>query len=94
MDLIIPYVLSSDWKVAYREAKKLLESATFEKWGIEAEIKAILKLKEIKAEGRGFTLLIKFEKSNCHAHLNLSSILRPLRRKILSEIENELRKII
>lgn len=60
------------------------------------KVKATLDYAEDKiiAKGKGFVLEMEFFESYCEIKTDLSLLLRPLKTKVLSSIEHQLKKVI
>jgi hypothetical protein len=46
------------------------------------------------AKGKGFTLNVAFKEDHCAINLDVSFILKPLRKKILEGIDKQFRRVV
>lgn len=91
-----------DKKILYQKLKNKDEAYVAVKEAVTPEmlarfqVKAELEYKEdlIVAKGKGFQLDMGFDDDGCWYKLDLSFVLRPLKKKILSSIEKQLLRVV
>lgn len=77
---------------AYQAALAQITPEYIEKWKINAEISYDEPGKKITAKGKGFTLCLSFDETQCLVDLDLSFLLKPLRGTIMEQVEKKLQK--
>lgn len=92
MGLKIDYKNNQNRDEAYLKIKSLITPAYIEKFQVKADVVYDDAKKTVKATGSGFTLTLNFEDTYCDVNLELSLILRALKSKILSKIEDQMKR--
>jgi len=94
MDLTIGYDKASSQSEAYELAKEAITPEYVAKFNVNADITHSPEKGQIVAKGKGFTLSLFFGENECNVKLELSFLLKPLRKTILEKVENKVRKTL
>ncbi|MBC7538329.1 MAG: hypothetical protein H7281_05885 [Bacteriovorax sp.] len=92
MALKIDYKTVNDRDAAYTKVKSVITPEYTQKFQVKADVAYDDVKKIIKSTGAGFTLTLCFFDTYCEADLELSIILRALKSKILTKIEDQISK--
>ena len=92
MDLTVNYEKTNDREEAYKAVKEAITPELLEKFQVKATLE--YKDNEILANGKGFDLLMVFDENSCSVKVTLSFLLKPLKGKVLSSIEKQLKRVI
>jgi len=92
MDLTYEYHKFDNAEDAYNRALQVITPEYLAKWKVNADIDQDEEELVLTATGKGFTLSLEFADTECYVSLKLSFVLKPLRGKILSEVEKKLTK--
>lgn len=79
-------------EAAYTKVKSIVTPEYTQKFQVQADVAYDDANKIIKSTGKGFTLTLCFFDTYCEADLDLSFLLKPLKGKILSKIEDQIAK--
>ena len=90
----IAYQKAENKTEAYRLACEQITEEYIEKFKVHADIHYNESNGEIKATGKGFTLTLCFEEKDVAVDLDLSFMLKPLKKKILETIENKIKRTV
>lgn len=77
---------------AFLKIKSLITPEYIQKFQVKADVTYDENKKIVKATGSGFTLTLGFCDTYCDVDLELSLLLRALKSKILSKIEDQVSK--
>lgn len=94
MSLKIPYENLSSASEAYEAIKSQITPETLAQWKIKADFDYKSDDLQIVAKGKGFELTVNFTDQAAVVDLELSFLLKPLRGKITSSLESELKKVL
>lgn len=92
MDLSVDYEKVDNKDEAYAKVKEAITPELLEKFQVKAKLD--YKDDEILASGKGFDLCMSFTESSCDIKVTLSFLLKPLKGKVLSSIEKQLKRVI
>jgi hypothetical protein len=92
MALKIDYKTVNGRDAAYTKVKSVITPEYTQKFQVKADVAYDDIKKIIKSTGSGFTLTLCFFDTYCEADLELSIILRALKSKILTKIEDQISK--
>lgn len=92
MGVKIDYQKVKGRDAAYAKAKSIITPEYTQKFQVKADVDYDDAKKIIKSTGPGFTLTLCFFDDYCEADLDLSLILRALKGKIMSKIEDQIGK--
>lgn len=92
MGLKINYKNSTNRDEAYAKIKSHITPAYIEKFQVKANVVCDEDKKIVKASGSGFTLTLSFFDTYCDVDLELSLLLRALKSKIMTKIEDQISK--
>lgn len=92
MAIKIDYKTANGRDNAYDKAKAVITPEYTQKFQVKADVAYDDVKKIITSSGQGFTLTLCFFDKHCEADLDLSFLLRPLKSKILSKIEDQIAK--
>ncbi len=90
----IDYSKAKNAAEAYEKGKSVITPDYIKKFQVKADVTCDDSSKKIKAAGSGFTLTLSFHDTYCEADLDLSLILRALKSKILTTVEDQVKKNI
>jgi hypothetical protein len=93
-DLSFDYQKVSSIDEAFESIKSFVTPENIAKFKVKAEIEYDRPGKKMVATGTGFSLTVTFTDSKVDVDLKLSFILRPLRSKVLSTIEEEFLQLV
>ncbi len=94
-ELTYRYQNTSNGEDAFSMAMKALDRAERENvFPVKVDFKFDNEFRKIQGKGRGFEISLEFFDKELDLFLDLSFVLKPAKRKILSSIENELCKFI
>ena len=94
MELHINYRHAKDKEHAFELVKKAVTPEYVQQFKIKADINYDSKQALIIAKGKGFKLMLRFLEESCETSLDVSFILRPLGRRVMNSISEELSKVI
>jgi aromatic ring hydroxylase len=94
MALKINYSASQSAEEAYAKVKEVVTPEYTQKFQVKADVAYDDAKKIIKSTGTGFTLTLSFHNTYCEADLDLSFLLKALKPKILSKIEDQIKRNI
>ncbi len=94
MSLAINYVQSADENEAFQRAKAAISTEAIAKYQVQADIEYKEESKSIVAMGKGFKLILDFDKRAAKVSIELAFLLKPLKNKILSSIEKQLKEVL
>lgn len=94
MDLTIPFTKATSQSEAFELAKEAITPEYVAKFNVQADISYVADKGEIVAKGKGFTLSLFLSDNDCNVKLELSFLLKPLRKTILEKVENKVRKTL
>lgn len=94
MDLRIPYSKQQSSEEAYEAVKKAVTKEAIERFKVKAELNYDPKSKVILANGTGFELKMTFLDNAAELSLNLSFLLKPIKGKVLSSLEKQLKNVV
>lgn len=94
MDLSVNYSVAKNADEAYELAKLQITPDYIAKFNVPCNIDYDPSSKKIIAKGKGFTLTLCFEQTHSVVDLELSFLLKPVKRKVLDTIENKLKKTV
>ena len=94
MGLKINYQKMASADEAYKKVKSFITPEYIEKFQVKADIQSDDTAKKVIAKGSGFTLTLEFFESYCEADLELSLILRALKSKFMSKIEEQISRMV
>lgn len=92
MAIKIDYKTMTGRDAAYEKVKSVITPEYTAKFQVKADVAYDDVKKIIKSTGPGFTLTLCFFDTYCEADLELSIILRALKSKILTKIEDQIAK--
>lgn len=92
MGIKINYQNVGDKEAAFKKVKSIITPEYIAKFQVKVDLTYDEINYIIKGSGTGFTLTLAFKESYCEVDLELSLILRALKSKILSKIEDQLNK--
>lgn len=92
MDLTVNYDKTNGKEEAYKAVKEAITPELLEKFQVKATLD--YRDNEILANGKGFDLLMAFDENSCDVKVTLSFLLKPLKGKVLSSIEKQLKRVI
>ncbi len=92
MDLNVKYENMKNAEEAYKEALKEITPEYISKWNLNADVTCDEANKKMKAKGKGFELRLEFKEAECQVFLDLSFLLKPLKKTVLETIERKLTK--
>ena len=92
MDLKVKYTQVSDEAEAYKLGKNLITSESIAKWNVTADVQYQDEAHNILAKGKGFTLTLKFKQDYAQVDCELSLMLKPFRKSIMSAVEDKLKQ--
>lgn len=91
-------------KIEYNKVKNAMEAfdavkgavtpETLEKFKVKAALDYLKEKNEIKAEGTGFNLSMKFLDSHAEIDLKLSFLLKPFHDKVMGSLEKQLKHVL
>lgn len=90
----IEYVKTSSADEAYEKVKLQVNEEMLAKFKVKAKVEHDDSAKKIHAKGKGFGLELNFKADRVESDLSLSLLLKPLKGKINSELEKELKKVV
>jgi len=94
-ELSYNYRSSSNGEEAFSSAKYALNKAEQENvFPVSVDFIFDEEKKKISGKGKGFEIALEFKDRDLDLFLDLSFLLRPAKKKILSSIENELSKYL
>lgn len=94
MDLKVPYNNLTNAEEAYKKACSIITPEYIEKWKVKANISYDEASKTITATGKGFDLELIFSQECAEVKCNLSFLLKPFKKNVLSTIEDKLKRHI
>lgn len=94
MELKVNYNLAKDKSEAYKMVEKAITPEYISKWKIKAQLSYETEKFIISAKGKGFKLVLDFKDSHLDVDLDVSFILKPLGKKFLKSINEELGKVV
>jgi len=94
MDIQIAYKKTKDATDAFGKIKHLLTEEYFERFKVKGKIKADAKKKIILVTGTGFTFTLTFLEKEVQGTLELSLLLRALKKAILPVVEKNLKDLL
>jgi hypothetical protein len=92
MSLKIDYKQITHADQAYAKVKELITPEYISKFQVKADITYDDANKQVSAKGSGFKLDLCFLESHCEVDLDLSFLLKPLKKTILEKIEAQIKK--
>jgi hypothetical protein len=92
MGLKINYKNITNRDEAFLKIKSLITPEYIQKFQLKAEVTYDHQNKIVKAKGSGFTLILSFLDTHCDIDLELSLLLRALKSKIMTKIEDQISK--
>lgn len=93
MDLKVAYNHTSNKEEAYQTAREQITPEYIAKWNMKADI-CYNEPNSIIADGKGFTLTLKFTDSAVEVDCKLSFLLKAFKGKVLETVERKLQKHI
>jgi hypothetical protein len=94
MDLKVNYNSAKDKNEAYEMVEKAVTPEYIAKWKIKAQLTYEPDKQIISAKGKGFKLTLDFKDSYLEVNLDVSFLLRPLGKRFLKSINEELEKVV
>lgn len=94
MNLKVNYNSTKDKNDAYEMVEKAITPDYIHQWKVRAEISYKPDKHIIYAKGKGFELVLAFKDSHIDVDLNVSFILKPLGKKFLKSINEELMRVV
>jgi predicted secreted protein len=91
MSVKVQYVKCSSADEAYAYAKSKITDDYIAKFQVKADVSYDDSNANMKASGKGFDLELNFKEDHVLIDLNLSMMLRPFKKTVLSRIEGELK---
>lgn len=88
----VRYTKSNNPDEAFEAAKGQITADYLQKWNVNADISYDKPAHKISAKGKGFDLSLTFKESETLLDVNLSLMLKPFKGKIVSTIEEKLKR--
>jgi len=92
MDLTVNYNHLNNKEEAYAAVKESVTPELLSKFQVKAELD--YQEDKIVAKGKGFKLIMSFEDNACTVKVELSFLLKPLKKKVLEGIEKQLIRVV
>lgn len=92
MDVKVPYTKSKNADEAFASAKEQITGDYVDKFKVKTDLAYDEAGKKIIATGKGFTLTLAFQATECEVTLDLGFLYKPLKGKILETIESKVKK--
>ena len=92
MSMKIDYKQITDATAAYAKVKQVITPEFISKFQVKADINYDDANKQVSAKGSGFKLDLCFYEKHCEVDLDLSFLLKPLKKTILEKIESQIKK--
>ena len=90
----VKYSKSANADEAFDAAKEQITPEYLQKWNVNADISYNKPGKKISAKGKGFELSLNFQETETVLDVSLSLMLKPFKNKIVSTIEEKLKRHI